>query len=62
MLFVTIQRETALLLKTVKCVHYLGYVLLRYILIYDPELTYLLIFSQTFLRLIMNAFKMFTVQ
>ena len=60
MLFVTIQRETALLLKTVKCVHYLGYVLLRYILIYDPELKYLLIFSQTFLGL--NAFKMFTVQ
>ena len=44
MLFVTIQRETALLLKTVKCVRYLGYVLLRYILIYDLELKYLLIF------------------
>ena len=44
MLFVTIQRETALLLKTVKCMCYLGYVLLHYILIYDPELKYLLIF------------------
>ena len=33
MLFVTIQRETALLLKTVKCMRYLGYVLLCYILI-----------------------------
>ena len=60
MLFVTIQRETALLLKTVKCICYLGYVLLHYILIYDLELKYLLIFSQTFLR--SNAFKMFTVQ
>ena len=37
MLFVTIQCETALLLKTVKCMLYLGYVLLRYILIYDLE-------------------------
>ena len=46
MLFVTIQRETPLLLKTVKCVRYLGYVLLRYVLIfiYDLELKYLLIF------------------
>ena len=35
MLFVTIQCETALLLKTVKCMRYLGYVLLPYILIYD---------------------------
>ena len=60
MFFVTIQCETALLLKTVKCMLYLGYVLLRYILIYDLELKYLLIFTQTFLRL--NAFKMFTVQ
>ena len=60
MLFVTIQRETALLLKTVKCMRYLGYVLLHYILIYDLELKYLLIFSQTFLRL--NVFKMFTMQ
>ena len=60
MLYVTIQRETALLLKTVKCMRYLGYVLLHYILIYDLELKYLLIFSQTFLRL--NVFKMFTMQ
>ena len=60
MLFVTIQHETALLLKTVKCMRYLGYVLLHYILIYDLELKYLLIFSQTFLRL--NVFKMFTMQ
>ena len=44
MLFVTIQRETALLLKTVKCVRYLGYVLLRYILIYDLELKVSFIF------------------
>ena len=53
-----IYRETALLLKTVKRMLYLGYVLLRYVLIYILEASFP--FNLTFLQL--NVIKMFTVQ
>ena len=54
-----IQRETALLLKTVKRgVLYLGYVLLSYVLIYNLEVSFS--FHLTFLQL--NVIKMFTAQ
>ena len=59
MLFVTIQLETALLLKTVKCMLYLGYVLLCYILIYDLEVSFNF---HSDISTGLNAFKMFTVQ
>ena len=58
MLIVTGQREAALLLKTVKRLLYLGYVLLRYVLIYNLEVSFN--FHLTFLQL--NVIKMFTVQ
>ena len=48
----------ALLLKTVKRMLYLGYVLLRYVLIYNLEVSFN--FHLTFLQL--NVIKMFTVQ
>ena len=51
-------REAALLLKTVKRMLYLGYVLLRYVLIYNLEVSFN--FHLTFLKL--NVIKMFTVQ
>ena len=51
-------REAALLLKTVKRMLYLGYVLLRYVLIYNLEVSFN--FHLTFLQL--NVIKMFTVQ
>ena len=50
--------EAAFLLKTVKCMLYLGYFLLRYFLIYNLEATFN--FHLTFLQL--NEIKMFTVQ
>ena len=53
-----ISRETALLLKTVKRMLYLDYVLLRYVLIYNLEVS--LNFHLTFLQL--NVIKMFTVK
>ena len=58
MLIVTGQREAAFLLKTVKRMLYLGYLLLRYVLIYNLEVSFnfLLIFLQ------LNVIKMFTVQ
>ena len=59
MLFVTNLRETALLLKTVKPMLYLGNILLlRYILIYNLAVSFN--FRLTFLRL--SVIKMFTVQ
>ena len=58
MLIVTGQREAAFLLKTVKRMLYLGYVLLRYVLIYNLKVSFN--FHLTFLQL--NVIKMFTVQ
>ena len=59
MLFVTNLRETALLLKTVKPMLYLGNILLlRYILIYNLAVSFN--FRLTFLQL--SVIKMFTVQ
>ena len=55
--FVTCQREAAALLKTVKRMLYLGYVLLRYVLICNLEVSFN--FHVTFLQL--NVIKMFTV-
>ena len=55
---VTGQREAALLLKTVKRMLYLGYVSLRYVLIYNLEVPFN--FHLSFLQL--NVIKMFTVQ
>ena len=49
MLTVTGYREATLLLKTVKRVLYLGYVLLRYVLIYNLEVSFN--FHVTFLQL-----------
>ena len=59
MLFVTNLRETALLLKTVKPMVYLGNILLlRYILIYN-----LAVFFNFHLRFLqLSVIKMFTVQ
>ena len=48
MLTVTGYREATLLLKTVKRVLYLGYVLLRYVLIYNLEVSFN--FHLTFLQ------------
>ena len=56
--FVTGQREAAVLLKTVKRMLYLCYVLLRYVLIYNLEVTFN--FHSTFLQL--NVIQMFPVQ
>ena len=53
-----ILRETALLLKTVKRMFYLGYALLRYVLIYNLKVSFN--FHLTFLQY--NVIKMFTVQ
>ena len=50
--------EAAFLLKTVKRMLYLGYVLIRYVLIYYLEVSFN--FHLTFLRL--NVIKIFTVQ
>ena len=50
-------REAALRLKTVKRMLYLGYVLIRYLLIYNLEVSSN--FHLTFLQL--NVIKMFTV-
>ena len=58
MLIVTGKPEAALLLKTVKRMLYLGYVLLRYVLIYNLEVSFN--FHSTFLQF--NVIKMFTVQ
>ena len=58
MLIVTGSREAAFLLKTVKRMLYLGYVLLRYVLIYNLEVYFN--FYLTFLQL--DVIKMFTVQ
>ena len=58
MLIVTGQREAAFLLKTVKRMLYLGYVVLRYVLIYNVKVSFN--FHLTFLQL--NVIKMFTVQ
>ena len=59
MLFVTNLRETALLLKTLKPMLYLGNILLlRYILIYNLAVSFN--FHLTFLQL--SVIKMFTVQ
>ena len=57
MLIVTGQREAAFLLKTVKRMLYFGYVLLRYVLIYNLEVSFN--FILTFLQL--NVTKVFTV-
>ena len=51
-------KQLNFLLKTVKRMLYLGYVLLRYILIYNLKVSFN--FHLTFLRL--NVIKMFTVQ
>ena len=58
MLIVTGQCEAASLLKTVKRMLYLGYVLLRYVRIYNLKVSFN--FDLTFLQL--NVIKMFTVQ
>ena len=58
MLIVKGKREAAFLLKTVKRTLYLGYVLLRYVLIYNLEVSFN--FHLTFLQL--NVIKMFAVQ
>ena len=59
MLFVTNLCEAALLFKTVKPMLYLGNVLLlRYVLIYNLEVSFN--FHSTFLQL--SVIKMFTVQ
>ena len=58
MLFVTIWDESSLLLKTVKRMLYLVNVLLRYVLIYNLEVSFNY-FHLTFQQL--NAIKMFTV-
>ena len=58
MLIVKGKREAAFLLKTVKRALYLGYVLLRYVLIYNLEVSFN--FHLTFLQL--NVFEMFTEQ
>ena len=50
--------ETVLLLETVKSMHYLGYFLLRYILIHNLEVWPH--FHSTFLQLTVS--KIFTVQ
>ena len=50
--------EAAFLLKTVKPMLYLGYVLLRYVLICNLKVSFN--FHLTFLQL--NVIKMFTVQ
>ena len=52
------QREAAFLLKTVKRMLCLGYVLLRYVLIYNLEVSFN--FHLSLLQL--NVIKMFTVQ
>ena len=51
-------KQLNFLLKTVKRMFYLGYVLLRYILIYNLKVSFN--FHLTFLQL--NVIKMFTVQ
>ena len=53
-----VQSRAAFLLTTVKRMRYLGYVLLRYLLIYNLEVS--LNFHLTFQQL--NVIKMFTVQ
>ena len=53
-----IERETALLLKTVKRMPYLGSGLLHYVLIYNLEVSFN--FHLTFLQL--NVIKMFSMQ
>ena len=58
MLIVTGKREAAFLLKTVKRMLNLGYVLLRYVLIYNLEVSFN--FHLTFLQV--NVIKMFAVQ
>ena len=58
MLIVTGQREAPFLLKTVKRILYLGYVLLRYVLFYNLEAPFN--FHLTFLQL--NVIIMFIVQ
>ena len=58
MLIVTGKREAAFLLKIVKRMLYLGYVLLRYVLIYNLKVSFN--FHLAFLQL--NVIKMFTVQ
>ena len=58
MLIVTGKREAAFLLKIVKRMLYLGYVLLRYVLIYNLKVSFN--FHLKFLQL--NVIKMFTVQ
>ena len=58
MLIVIGKREAAFLLKTIKRMLYLGYVLLRYVLFNNLEVSFN--FHLTFLQL--NVLKMFTVQ
>ena len=58
MLILKSQSEAAFLLKTVKRLLYLGYVMLRYVLIYNLKVSF--IFHLTFLQL--NVIEMFTVQ
>ena len=58
MLIVTGWREEVFLLKAVKRMLYLGYFLLRFVLIYNLEVSFN--FHLTFLQL--NVIKMFTVQ
>ena len=58
MLIVTGYREAAFLLKTVKRMLCLGYVLLRCVLIYNLEVS----FNFRLLFLQLNMIKMFTVQ
>ena len=54
----TVKQLNYFLLKTVKRMLYLGYVLLRYVLIYNLEVSFKI--HLTFLQL--NVIKMFNVQ
>ena len=58
MLFVTNLTWTALLLKTVKRVLYLGYILLRYVLIYNLKVSFN--FHLTFLQV--SVIKLLSVR
>ena len=58
MLFYKSDRETALLIETVQHIHYLGYVLLRYFMIYNLEVS----FHFHSISLQLRVIKMFTEQ
>ena len=58
MLIVPGYREAGFLLKTVKRMLYIGYLLLRYLVIYNLKVS----FNFHFTFLLLNVIKMFTVQ